>query len=344
MENNRSCIAWQHAALSLLFLLNAFVASAYTWDEINQSVIINWFPHNRSQENSTSQRIGIYTGGITIDTAKYKLPDSSAYFDGSSFNPLIFGGGEDPFDIILNTMLNATVCFWTNITGGVTQHITGRRGAVINSGDWWIYYNVGDELLLSLRSGEPANAEWTSASATLAGSHFNLLCGVINYTGGVGYAYVILNNTVKAEASTPLTTISSTKPLYIGDVDGNGRLYAVTIDDYLLINKSLSTDDISTHIWNNGIGKRMAGVPPAPPPPATSCVYSGLGAWFVDPAEGCILNATALGGNNLFINSSSGAQTPETTINGVISNLGNIFTQGTATNIVRVVQQIGKYT
>jgi len=244
--------------LFIVFVLSTSLVSAYTKQDILDNAVFIWYPSvSNEQDNSTYLRTGTDNGGNDHITSTYKLASASGYFDDTLSQPLTFAndGGLQ--------LLNQTVCTWTNTSlNNDFQWMVNTRGSSAGTGDYefGISGDAGAKDLTVIYFRDSSNA--ISLSHTLnayPNGNWELFCLIINITGTTAHAYLVHNETVVTSGSGIHDLGVSNEALGIGGesartfADGlNGSL-----DDVVIINLSLSSDDISDHIWNNGNGRKL---------------------------------------------------------------------------------------
>lgn len=299
------------AVIFALVLPFAF-AGVPTYDQLVNKTIIRWLPsYNISVDNSSYARTAVNNGGAFYVTNIKKVGEASGYFDGSQAVAMKYIN-----DGTLSTTLNFTVSIWTNITdkNNIQHFVTRRIGTGSNNpGDW--YFNVQLQNPTHQYSfgywevtGDPGlNCAYSVAEASdpIAGNHWKLLSMTINNTGGTVYGYLLHNKTVIAECSVAMAVpASSNVDFQFGGCGTNcgdtGQALTSGMDTVLLINYTLSSDNISNLIWKNGLGGEFNPTSPADAgtfPEITSYNMTSEGGegcsnWNTDKNNACLTSDT----------------------------------------------------
>ena len=261
--------------LVLLILLVPTVladATRYSSEEIADAALILWYPSvNVTNDNSTEGRTCTLADStaIVLNTTTNKVGSAAGYFKGTT------DACQFDADPHMNEALNQTICTvttWDGVLGAGVQHVAARTNGVAAEGDWRI----------ALLKQDPFNVQFAYyGSSGLSLNVYNffanygntdegyLLCGIINVTGTTVTIYILVNDTVIGEVSQGgITPTASDDHFTIGDNGAdNSQVFTGQMEDIYYINKSLSSDDISEHIFNGGDFLKLVRTEVTPPSP-----------------------------------------------------------------------------
>ncbi|KKN07613.1 hypothetical protein LCGC14_1065200 [marine sediment metagenome] len=238
----------------VMFLLFMYSVFSFSAEEIQDAVIVCVdFDEGLAKDSSTEARTGTVNGGVVTSSTNTKVGNGSSFFDNSINNPIVFSNDEH-----MNNMQNLTMLFWTNYTD-----LTGDFGFfterdVSSNGGWKADFSPTiDRIACVYKASGGTITTVATVPDFITGTNYELFSCTINHTGdGNAYVYTSLNGTSINDGSQTSTLVSSSDDLIIGDAldDGATERYDGGMDVYMLINLSLSSDDITEHIWNNGDG------------------------------------------------------------------------------------------
>ena len=252
--------------IAVMFLIFPSLASAFSFQEILDNVIFNYFPTNLTQENSSESRIGTFNGGASLSETDFKIADRSLFCQDTTVNPIFFAN-----DAHMNNIKNFTVNVWVNATrdAGKAEFLVSRK-ADNSPGNWHTLLQttgaVTEVHFIGFSSGGFPEVK-VSIPDLFLNSDWELLSFVWNNTGGTAYLYILLNGTVIGEASEVHDGTSSSADLHLcGRVGHATERYKGGMDDISIINLSLTSSDIKEHIWNNGDGNKLVAPTDFTPP------------------------------------------------------------------------------
>ena len=230
----------------------ADITKLNNWAGIYGNTTLIIYPSvNSSHDNKTGLE-GIprtdvgYTGNPNIIKSNYKNGEGSLYFNGTNSYKYGTTGNLPP---TLDGMWNTTIIFWLNRTE-LTSTIPIARvdlTAGADTGEWRFFIDTTTPLVRIIGNCNPAISVSATWNPSTLSSSWEMLTGVITFNGSM-HLNLFRNKTQVAQnnISCALNSASIT-PISLGHELSGGvaNAYKGGLDDIIIINRSLTQDEIS---------------------------------------------------------------------------------------------------
>ena len=242
------------------------VIQAQTLQDIVDSALIVWHPSiNVSINNgSLDQRLGEIGGAPSFETSVKKLGEASGFFDND--DSITFNNTDGFYD----SVLNQTVSFWSNYTGGTTA--VDMVFAVFQDNTAGEHFRIffddrfGTDVITCTYIDEDEGAVGATVSPSLPSFYsdntFNLVTCVVEGTGVDTRVTLYINDTIVENATQTILLNGTTHARSIGYRQlTDTEYYDGGLDQFMYFNKSLTGAEVSL-LWNGGNGTDLTLPPP----------------------------------------------------------------------------------
>ncbi len=252
--------------ISLIFLvvmIAQFVYSIPNSIYYNSTVILE-FDYNLTLDTSKHALNGNATGTTSLSRTLYKLGNGSASLDASTGSITV--NDSRP----LQEMQNFTFAGWFNLSSaaGAGNMIFAQHGATDGSAtkNWNLFYRQAGDTLEVDYVGD-GFIETTGVSF-LADGNWEFVALLVDIRGTTANISIMHNCTVVATTTGAISSANANSQIRqtfaVGSTVAGATNYVGGVDSVSLINRSLTSDEVCTNLYNAGAGNlNEPTVPPA---------------------------------------------------------------------------------